>query len=259
MARERTHPRLVTVAPSGQGQEPQSAAGRRQARNLSEAAYEKIESLIINCELRPGRRLSIQELQDLSGFSRTPVHQAVSRLSDDTLIIVRPRLGLQIAPIDLARERTLLRLRSDLERFVVQLATERSQSSHRNQLLYMARLLRERRDTLTVDTFNVLDRNIDRLILSAAGEPFLRHTLRPLHTIFRRIGWIHHTQLAPSATGLDTTIDCHLAVLEAVANRHEEAALQATSELMDFVGSMFDAIEREVDPGLLDASLTLSV
>ncbi|CAM5200595.1 hypothetical protein CDEF62S_00004 [Castellaniella defragrans] len=258
MAKERIRPRLVTATPVEAKAEPQPGASRKQARNLFETAYEKIESLIINCELRPGRRLSIQELQNVSGFSRTPVHQAVSRLSDDTLIIVRPRLGLQIAPIDLARERTLLRLRSDLKRFVVQLATERSQSSHRNQLLYMSRLLRERRETLTVDTFNVLDRHIDKLILSAAGEPFLEHTLRPLHTIFRRIGWIHHTQLLPSA-GLDTTIDCHLAILEAVANRHEDAALQATDELIEFVGSMFDAIEREVDPGLLDTSLTLSV
>ena len=111
--------------------------------NLLELAYERIEDLIINCELKPGRFLSIQDLQDITGFSRTPVHQAVSRLADDTLILVRPRHGVQIAPIDLARERVLLHLRRDIERFVVRLATERAGPSHRNQFLHLERLLRE--------------------------------------------------------------------------------------------------------------------
>lgn len=248
MAGKRTAPQLVNSLAD------EEAPRRQNSKNLFELAYEKIEALIINCELRPGSRLSIQELQNLSGFSRTPVHQAVGRLADDTLIIVRPRHGIEIAPIDLARDRTLLRLRGDLERFVVQLATERSQSTHRNQLLHMARVLRERRETLTVDAFNVMDRRIDKLILSAAGEPFLEHTLRPLHTIFRRIGWIHHTQLS-AKDGLDAAIDCHLAILDAVANRHEDRAVNATNELIAFVESMFEAIEREVDPSLLDASL----
>ena len=54
--------------------------------SLVELAYERIEELIINCELKPGQFLAIQDLREITGFSRTPVHQAVSRLADDTLI-----------------------------------------------------------------------------------------------------------------------------------------------------------------------------
>ena len=61
---------------------PGAVTGRRNRVNLFELAYERIEDLIINCELRPGRFLAIQDLQDISGFSRTPVHQAVGRLAD---------------------------------------------------------------------------------------------------------------------------------------------------------------------------------
>ena len=103
-----------------------AAPPRSNRANLFELAYERIEDLIINCELKPGRFLAIQDLQEITGFSRTPVHQAVSRLADDTLILVRPRHGVQIAPIDLARERVLLHLRRDIERFVIRLAAERS-------------------------------------------------------------------------------------------------------------------------------------
>lgn len=227
---------------------------RRNRVNFFELACQKLEELLVNCELKPGRFLAMQELQDMTGLGRTPVHQAVSRFAADTLIIVRPRHGIQIAPIDLARERVLLRLRRDLERFVIRLATERSGASHRNQLLHLERILRERGPTLSLDEFNVLDRRIDSLILAVANEPFLEHTLRPLHTIFRRIGWIHHTHIRGDAN-IAETVEHHLAVLNAVANRHVERAVASSDALIDFVDSMFDRLEREVDPSLLDCSI----
>ena len=103
---------------------------RRNRVNFFELAYQRIEDLLVNCELKPGRFLTVQELQTVTGFGRTPVHNAVNQFAADTLIIIRPRHGLQIAPIDLARERLLLGLRRDIERFVVKLATERASLSH---------------------------------------------------------------------------------------------------------------------------------
>ncbi len=222
--------------------------------NLFERAYQRIEEMLVTCQLRPGRFLTTQDLQDLTGFGRTPVHHAVNRLAADTLIVIRPRHGLQIAPIDLARERVLLRLRRDIERFLIRLAAERASATHRNQLLHMERLLREKRATLTLAKFNTLDRSIDQLILAAACEPFLEHTLRPLHTIFRRIGFIHHTYI-PGHTKLNGTIDRHIAVLNAVANRRADRAVAASDALMDFVDGMFDTMETEIDPALLDCSV----
>lgn len=228
-------------------------APARPRQNLFDVAYETIEGLLVNCTLAPGSHLTMHDLTLATGLGRTPVHQAVNRLAADTLILIRPRHGLQVAPIDLARERTLLRLRRDLERFVVRLATERSNASHRNQLLHLERVLTERRDTLDLAQFNVLDRAIDSLILSAAGEPFLEHTLRPLHTIFRRIGFIHHSHLA-GAGDLGDTVDRHLAILNAIATREVDRAVRASDALVDFVDDMFIAMEQGIDPALLDAT-----
>ncbi len=222
--------------------------------NLFDLASERLEDLIVKCELKPGSFLAMQDLQKITGFGRTPVHQAVSRLAADTLILVRPRHGLQIAPVDLTRERILLQLRRDIERFVVRLAAERSGPSHRNQIMHLSRTLREQREKMTIGEFNIFDRRIDGIILNAAGETFLENTLRPLHTIFRRIGWIYHTRIASGAS-FDPTIDCHLAVLDAICGRQIDAAMAASDALTDFVDHMFDAMEREIDPVLLDSSL----
>src|ERR1700748_2886868 len=163
-------------------QNPQAPDRRYHRMNLFDLAYEQIEDLIVSCRLKPGQYLTMQDLQDLTGLGRTPVHQAVSRLAADTIISVRPRHGLQIAPVDLERERLLLRLRADIERFVIRLATERSEASHHSQMLYLARILRERGETMTIEEVNKFDRRLERLSLSAAKEPFLWHTLRALHT-----------------------------------------------------------------------------
>ncbi|KDR88403.1 transcriptional regulator [Agrobacterium sp. TS43] len=227
---------------------------RRNSVNLTELAYERIEHLIITCELKPGRFLSIQDLQRETGLSRTPVHQAVSRLAADTLVIIQPRHGLQIAPIDLARERMLLRLRRDLERFVVSLAAEHSTSTHRSQMLHITRILKDQRDTMAIGDFNIFDRRIDKLILLAAGEPFLEHTLRPLHTLFRRIGLIHHRNIG-GAESLAGSIQSHIGILEAIAKRNVALAVEASDQLIDYVDRMFDALERDIDPSILDSSL----
>jgi DNA-binding GntR family transcriptional regulator len=153
----------------------EGAPARRNRVNFFELAYQRIEDLLVNCELKPGRFLTVQELQDVTGFGRTPVHNAVNQFAADTLIAIQPRHGLQIAPIDLSRERLLLGLRRDIERFVVKLATERASLSHRNQALHIERVLKEKHDTITLDQFNKLDRRVDELLLEASGEPFLTH------------------------------------------------------------------------------------
>ena len=221
---------------------------------LAEQAYDRIEELIITCALKPGQSLSINDLQNVVQLGRTPIHQAVSRLAADTLIVIRPRHGLRIAPIDLTREKTLLLLRRDMERFVVRLAAERSGPTHRNQLLHIARLLRERGEAMDIASFNRLDRRIDQLLAAATGEAFLENTLRPLHTIFRRIGWVYHNWAA-AHEGLSQTVESHLAMIEAVADRDADRAVAASDQLMGFMDSMFTIIEREIDPALLDCTL----
>ena len=245
MAKKRTAPSLVVEG---------ETLPRRNRVNFFELAYQRIEEMLIKCELKPGQSLTVQELQDLTGLGRTPVHNAVNRLAADTLFTIVPRHGLKVAPIDLARERMLLQLRGDMERFVVRLAIERASLSHRNQMLHIERALKAKRDEITLAEFNDIDRRIDQILLAAANEPFLEQTLRPLHTIFRRIGFIHHTHCSVQID-LTPTIDCHLAVLSAVANRHMDAAVSASNQLIAFVDSMFDTMESGLDPRLLDCSI----
>jgi DNA-binding GntR family transcriptional regulator len=246
--RSPARPKLVSVDTVAPGTLHKSPA------NQSDQAYERIEELLICCKLAPGRFLATHELQAMVGYGRTPVHQALNRLAADTLVQITPRHGIRIAPIDLTRDRLLLRLRRDMERFVIRLATERSGASERNRMQHIKRQLVEHGANMTIEQFNVADRLIDQLFLAAAQEPFVEGTLRPLHTIFRRIGWIYHMH-APEKVDLQGTIDGHIAVIEAVASGNVDGAIAASDGLMDFVDSMFEVLERDVAPNTLDCSL----
>lgn len=246
--RSPARPKLVSVESAAQATSPKSAA------NQSDQAYERIEELLICCKLAPGRFLATHELQAMVGYGRTPVHQALNRLAADTLVQITPRHGIRIAPIDLTRDRLLLRLRRDMERFVIRLATERSGASERNRMQHIKRQLVEHGAQMSIEQFNVADRLIDQLFLAAAQEPFVEGTLRPLHTIFRRIGWIYHMH-KPDNVQLKDTVEGHIAVIEAVANGDVDAAIAASDRLMDFVDSMFEVLERDVAPSTLDCSL----
>ena len=236
--------------------------GRRRARpqrrnrlNFFELAYQQIEDLLVTCELKPGHFLTMQELQHITGFGRTPVHSAVNRLAADTLIIIRPRHGLQIAPIDLARERMLLALRRDMERFVVRLAAERASLSHRNQALHIERVLSERRATLTIDEFNKLrpphrcaGAGRRRRAVPGAHAAAAAHDLSP-----------HRLHLPPLHAG-----PCRSLRHDRPPSRHSQrgrrtaasiAAVKASDALIDFMDQMFTGMETGIDPRLLDCSI----
>ena len=223
----------------------------RSGKNLLELAYQSIEELIVTCELKPGAFMRIQDLQELTGFNRMPVYQAVTRLSTDTLLIIQPRQGIQVSPIDLHRAQTLLKLRRDIERFVVARASQRSSNNDRQHMTYLVEVLNTRRSVISISEFNTIDREIDAIILQACGEPFLESTLRPLHTIFRRIGWLYHS-LTPEGAPLNSTIDGHLDVLNAVVNADAAAAEKASDHLMDFVEKMFSVLTTSLTPSTFD-------
>src|ERR1700730_13140187 len=90
--------------------------------------------------------------------------------------------------------------------------------------------------------------------VAASGVPFLTHTLLPLHTLYRRIGFIYHRHM-PGQTDLSGMIDRPTVTLTAFPNRRVVPADAATDALIDFRDTMFEGMESGIDPSLLDCSI----
>lgn len=240
----------ATAAAGGDGAE--SVPGER-GQDLTTLAYERIEELFVAMRIAPGAYLRTQDLQTRTGLGRTPVHQAVRRLAAETLLDVRPRNGLRVAPIDLSRERRLAEVRRDLNRFVTEASIHNMTSNDRVRLLHLKRRLQAGADTMTVDAFNEIDKAFDTLLIHASGERFLERALRPLHAFARRIGYLHLSRIS-GAAGLARTIERHFAIMDAVLAGNAAAARATSDELVVFGISMIDELEEAIDPSLLDVS-----
>lgn len=225
------------------------------AGSLSEAAYDRLESMIVSTQLRPGSGTTLKELEELAGLGRTPVHDAVKRLAANQLIVVNPRVGLKIASIDLPRERILLELRTEMEMFACRLATERASLNDHKLFRRFIGELKTAGENLSLERFNVVDRQLNKAITSASKESFLDNTLGPLQTLYRRIGWLYATHVA-GTTSLKNAVAVHIELLETViAGDGTKTAGFVRSMLAENL-SIIDAVRREVDPALLDAGVS---
>lgn len=221
------------------------------AADLTATAYERIEELFVSMRLQPGASLRTQDIQSLIGLGRTPVHQAIRRLSAETLFEIRPRNGLMVAPIDLARERHLANLRRDMIRFVTEAAMRNMSANERARVHYLRRALSSGETPMSVDRFNEIDKSFDTLLIQASGERFLERALRPLHAIARRTGYLHLTRIS-GETGLARTVERHIAIMDAVLSGDEKAARESCEALIACGIEMIDELERQIDPHFLD-------
>lgn len=87
---------------------------------LWDAAYTKIKSAILRCDLPPGTQITEQDLASELNVSRTPVHQAIVRLEQDGWVKLQPKRGVLISPVTAAEMRDIYEVLLGLEAIAVE-------------------------------------------------------------------------------------------------------------------------------------------
>ena len=103
-------------------------------QSLTDKAYNHIKNWIIGFRLKPGSHLSIQDLAEALGISRTPVREALSRLEQEYLVERSPMKGFSVKALDLQEIEDLFEVRSAIELLAVRQATKRMNPKIRKQL-----------------------------------------------------------------------------------------------------------------------------
>jgi len=100
----------------------------------SEEVYEIIKKQIIRMELQPGQVLNEVELANQYKMSRTPIRKILSQLSADRLIVIIPRFGAQVAPIDFTYMKSVFEVTRILDPMAARLAADRLQAEQFEEL-----------------------------------------------------------------------------------------------------------------------------
>ena len=69
-------------------------------KSLTDECYETLKGILTRCEIKPGERFTEKSLIEQTGFGRTPVREALARLTYDGLVETLPRSGYRATEVD---------------------------------------------------------------------------------------------------------------------------------------------------------------
>lgn len=141
---------------------------------------------IVNAYYKPGESLNTMRLAKELQVSRTPIREALIRLSNENLVTIIPNSGARVADINIYDFHHLIDLRLILERGVALLATQNVTEDHIKDL----ERLFERVKKVKENDFSVridCDRKFHQILADAANNPFLNNYLSVVRNQFTRI------------------------------------------------------------------------
>lgn len=92
------------------------------SKTIADHVYESLRRDIITLAVHPGEKLSEVQLADRYGVSRAPVRDALRKLQQDKLVIVKPQIGTIVASISPTKAKDISQIRMLLEPFAAESA-----------------------------------------------------------------------------------------------------------------------------------------
>ena len=198
---------------------------------LTEQAYRLIEERIVTLRLKPGDVISEQILSVTFKIGRTPIREALQRLTREGLIIVLPRKGILVSDINPRNQLLVLEVRREIERLLSRAGAERANKEQRDQFIEIAQGMDRAAKSNDDIAFMRLDRELNRLIIEAAHNDYAARSMRLLQGLSRRFWYMHYRD----AADLPLCARLHANQARAIAQGNGEAAARATDKLMDYV------------------------
>lgn len=156
---------------------------------LSDKAHQLIRHKIITLELPPLSPIDEQALMDDLQLGRTPIREALQRLTAEDLVSIVPHRGIFVADISLTDLQKIFELRMVLEGFCARLAAQRINDE---QVAQLEAILDELDDVDKADMARPMDidNRFHELFYETADNEFLADSLSRLHALSERLWWL---------------------------------------------------------------------
>jgi DNA-binding GntR family transcriptional regulator len=194
----------------------------------SERAYQWLRDEILSFQMQPGVFIDKVEICAKLGVSKQPVTAALSRLEQEGLVEIYPQRGSYVARLRLAAMSESLFIRGALEAAAVRQIAETG-----NEVLIrgLVRNIEAQEQAIEADSpvrFSALDMEFHNAIARAVPYPHVAHqvdiglaTVKRCRELFR-----------PDAASLRGTFAAHQRIVQALVERHAEAA---SKEMLEHV------------------------
>jgi DNA-binding GntR family transcriptional regulator len=210
-----------TAAASSQASAPERGDGLPS----SERVYRRMKEMIISGELPPHTRLVELQFAAEFGVSRTPVREALKRLTADKLVHADPVRGLVVHEPEPHEIQDVYLVRDVLEGLATRLAAQRITNEELQRLRAILDSMHEGLDKGQTDIVVNANMAFHDVIYRAAGNDTLRRLARDLSDFVRRFS----TEAFSSGPRVNTVFGEHEAILRALEAHDPVAAEEAST------------------------------
>ncbi|MET3661413.1 GntR family transcriptional regulator [Aquamicrobium ahrensii] len=196
-------------------------------------AYNALEGMVVTLVLAPGSFVTESALIDRLGLGRTPVREAVQRLSWEGLLEVRPRAGITVAPLHGGDWLRVVDARRGIEKVLARSAARFVTREATARLHGAALAMQKAVMASDVVAFLAADKAMNAALAASADNMFAAHAAAPLQTHCRRFWFRYRAQV-----GMADCAAHHVALIQSVLDGDENAAAANADGLMDFLRGM---------------------
>jgi DNA-binding GntR family transcriptional regulator len=212
-----------------------SAGARPGGELLADRAYEELRDRIVTLRIAPGAPIDEDVIGQELQMGRTPVREAIKRLSLESLVTVFPRRGTFASEINITDLAHISDVRGVLEGMAAERAAERITEGQRAELDELLAELGHSQGSDDLEALMALDAQVHRFIYRCAANPYLEETLGRYFNLSIRI-WHLVIDRLPH---LFARVHEHDDLLQAIADGEGELA-------RDIIAAHIATFEREI-------------
>ncbi|WP_459617052.1 GntR family transcriptional regulator [Bordetella sp. 2513F-2] len=193
-----------------------------------EKVYSRLRSMAIGYVFKPGEKLNEVALAKRLGVSRTPLREALNRLSIEGLLRFLPGKGFYCRDLDVHEVYYLYELRKAIEVAAVRLSVQRARDDDiRGALAFLDDTGPDAGERTMAELVD-LDESFHERLMAMSGNVEMLRVLRNVNARIRFVRWIDMTRADRPASQRE-----HRAVLEALLRRDEAACVAVLEKHID--------------------------
>jgi DNA-binding GntR family transcriptional regulator len=222
-------------------------SGRPRTATAAARIYSDLRNQLVSLQRRPGEAISEAEIALSYGVSRTPVREAILKLSDEGLLEIYPQSGIFVSRIPIAALPEAIIVRKALEETTAQFAAERATSS---QILVLHAILERQREADVAndrDAFHHADEAFHAAIAEVAGHPGIWTLIQQVKIHVDR----YRRLTLPQQGRIARAIEEHEAILDAIeAHDPARARIAMQTHLERLLGDI--SATQSINPEFFD-------
>jgi DNA-binding GntR family transcriptional regulator len=221
--------------------------GRPRTATAASRIYADLRAELVSLQRRPGEAISEAGIALSYGVSRTPVREAILRLSDEGLVEIFPQSGINVSRIPIAALPEAIVVRRALEETTTRMTAERATAS---QILALHSVVERQREADAAhdrDAFHQADELFHATIAEIAGYPGIWKLILQV-----KVNVVRFRQLTlPQAGRMATVIAEHERILSAIETHDADRAAAAMAKHIERLLGDIAAL-RHINPEFFD-------